>query len=46
MYEKMGNQILPYTVIPNEMIADHNQEVSVSIRRIAAQSLVELTFYC
>ena len=27
MYEQMGNQILPYTVIPNEMIAEHYKKL-------------------
>lgn len=27
MYERMGNRILPYTVIPNEMIAEHYQKL-------------------
>ncbi len=27
MFEQMGNRILPYTVIPNEMIAEHYQRL-------------------
>ncbi len=27
MYEQMGNQILPYTVIPNDMIAEHYKKL-------------------
>ncbi len=27
MFEQMGNQILPYTLIPNDMIAEHYQKL-------------------